>query len=59
MAKKKAKKNKPKWDENTRVAIFKTKSGQSRVRYSKATFEKSVKLGHTLHLRVPKTFKKR
>lgn len=52
-------KNKPQWNDNTRIAIFKTKSGRSRVSYSKATFDKSVKLGHTLHLRVPKKYKKR
>ena len=52
-------KNKPKWDSNTRLAIFETPSGQSRVRYTKSTFEKSVKLGHRLKLRVPKNNKKR
>ena len=59
MAKKKTKKMKPQWNDNTRLAIFKTKSGRSRVRYSKSTFDKSVRLGHTLHLRVPKQYKKR
>ena len=36
-------KNKPQWNDNTRIAIFKTKSGRSRVSYSKATFDKSIK----------------
>ncbi len=55
---KRKRKNKPQWNDNTRIAIFKTPSGQSRVRYSKSTFEKSVKLGHKLTLRVPKKYKK-
>lgn len=57
--KKKQKQNKPKWDNNTRLAIFKTPSGQSRVRYSKSTFEKSVRLGHKMTLRVPKKYNKK